>query len=285
MQYSLVIATFRDNGDLARCLSSIAGQEDAHQTEVVIVDQNGDDRLCPLVERFAGCLNLTHERVDFRNACRARNLGARLATGQWLGFPDDDCELLPATLREVSAIARDPRVKVVTGRTVDHEGRPSVLRWKPDPLEFDRWRMFGCLTEATLFVSRALFLAAGGFDERFGPGARFPAAEGIELMNRLFTCMGDGKACYSPRVVVRHPAKIPPWNRWAVGRFHEYATGDGALIAKCPQPHMLNWGLRTLASAALQLFSLNGWRSLAFTARIAGLLKGFIVYRLTSGRN
>src|SRR5690606_35108594 len=91
--------------------------------------------------------------------------------------------------------------------------------------------------------------AAGGFDPRFGRGARYPAAEGIDLMNRIFAVLGDGKACYDPRVTMRHPSKIPPWNRWAAGRFHQYARGDGALIAKHPRPHMVYWGLRTLVAA------------------------------------
>ena len=68
--------------------------------------------------------------------------------------------------------------------------------------------------------------------------------------------------------------------RWAVGRFHAYAIGDGALIAKSPRAHILNWGARTLVSAFLQMFSLDGWRGAAFAARILGLLRGFATYQL-----
>jgi hypothetical protein len=201
-----------------------------------------------------------------------------------LGFPDDDCELLPDTLHEVERLTADPSMRVVTGQTIDPAGAPNVMRWKQEPTEFTRWTMFGCLTEATLFVRRDAFLAAGGFDERLGPGAPFPAAEGIDLMNRLFSSLGDGKACYSPRVRMRHPTKIPPWNRWAVSRFHTYACGDGALIAKSPQPHMLYWGLRTIVAAMLQILACRGWRSVAFAARVAGLFRGFVGFHLKFGR-
>lgn len=282
--YSLIIATLHDDGDLALCLESLAGQLNAPAFEVVVVDQNGDDRLLDTIARFSGRLAIIHERVSFRGASRARNLGARLARGSWLGFPDDDCQLLPDALSEVRRVARDPQVRVITGQTIDESGAPNVLRWKQWPMVFSRRTMFGCLTEATLFVRRELFLRTGGFDERFGPGAPYPAAEGIDLMHRMFAHLGSGKACYDPLIKMRHPSKIPPWNRWAVGRFHSYAIGDGALIAKNPQPHMLNWGLRALASAVLQMFSLQGWRSAAFAARILGLFKGFVSFHLASWR-
>ncbi len=282
--YSLVIATLHDGGSLEDCLASLAELRNAAPFEVIIVDQNGDDRLVALLEAFAVTLEIVHERVAFRGASRARNHGARLARGAWLGFPDDDCRLLPDALSEVARAIAEQDVHVVTGQTIDEDGCPNVLGWKQQPVLFTRRTMFGCLTEATLFVRRDSFLTVGGFDERFGPGAAFPAAEGIDLMNRLFAILGEGKACYRPQVKMKHPTKIPPWNGWAVSRFHAYAIGDGALIAKNPQPHMLNWGLRTLVSAAIQMFSLRPWRGLAFAARIAGLIRGFLGFHIASWR-
>lgn len=288
-QFSLVIATLEDDGDLGLCLESLARLPALPSFEVIVIDQNPDDRLVPVVARFQEALRLRHERVVFRNACRARNLGVELARGRWVGFPDDDCQLLPDALVKAGHLASTPNVRVITGRTVDESGASNVLRWSSVARNFDRWNMFGCLTEATLFVERQLFLAAGGFDERFGPGGRFPAAEGIELMNRLFLRLQAGeRACYHPDVRMVHPSKIPPWNRWAVERFYSYAQGDGALIAKSPQPHILLWGMRTVVSAALQTLvhaaCLRGWQSMAFAARIVGLVKGATAYLVGSAR-
>lgn len=280
IRYSLIIATLHDDGDLALCLASLAELETPPEFEVIIVDQNGDDRLIDLVAEFSGRLDIVHERVSYRGASRARNHGAGLARGDWLAFPDDDCRYLVDTLRQVERVAADSSIRVVTGRTLDDDDNPNVLRWGRKARQFNRWTMFGCLTEATLFVDKACFLSSGGFDERFGPGAAYPAAEGIDLMNRLFAVMGEGRASYSPAVGMRHPSKIPPWNRWAARRFFLYAHGDGALIAKSPRPHMLYWGARTLASAMLQTLFFRGWRSAAFAARVAGLCRGFLTYQL-----
>ncbi len=283
-KFSLVIATLHDDGELAYCLNSLVWQVRAPAFEVIVVDQNGDDRLLTTISQYSDRLSLVHERVPFKGAARARNLGAQLANGEWVGFPDDDCQLLPDALYAVEKVSTDPAVQVITGQTIDENGVPNVLRWRQTPITFTQKNMFSCLTEATMFTRRELFLQAGGFDERFGPGAAYPAAEGIDLMNRLFPLMENGKACYSPAIKMQHPSKIPPWTRWAVTRFHSYAIGDGALIAKNPQPHMLNWGMRTLVSASLQMFSLDGWKGMAFAARICGLLKGFVSFRLAAWR-
>lgn len=288
-RYSLVIATLHDDGELEDCLSSLEALRDGPDFEVIVVDQNGDDRLLDLVSRFSDRLAIVHRQVPFRGASRARNQGAALARGEWIGFPDDDCRLLPDTLLEVERLSTDPRVRVVTGQTVDAAGAPNLLRWKSKPAEFTSWTMFGRVTEATLFVRRDAFFAAGGFDERFGPGALFPAAEGVDLMNRLLAAIGDGKACYSPLVRMQHPTKIPPWNRWVAARFHSYARGAGALVAKNPSPHMLYWGARIIVGSAVQALIFRGWRGAAFAARFRGFFNGLVeglrVFRLQPRRS
>jgi glycosyltransferase involved in cell wall biosynthesis len=281
IEFSLVIATLQDDGELESCLASMVNLKGSSAFEVIVVDQNEDNHIANVIARLENKLEIVHIRVDFVGASRARNVGAQAARGNWLGFPDDDCLFFPNTLLEVERLASDQSLQVITGQTVDEFGAPNVLRWKTEKTFFDRWKMFGCLTEATLFIQRDIFIHVNGFDENFGPGATFPAAEGIDLMNRLFAAFGNVGACYSPRIQMRHPSKIPPWNRWAVGRFYDYARGDGALIAKSLQPHLLYWGGRTAFSATLQMLKLKGWRSAAFAARLAGLLQGFIFGFLT----
>jgi len=281
---SLVVATLNDSGDLVHCLESLCRQQDPPAFEIIIVDQNPTNDLAATAVKFASRLRIVYKHTTFQNASRARNLGAMLARGSWLGFPDDDCEILPRALCEVRCSSADTAVQVITGQTVDVDGLPNILRWKKEPFRYDRWTMFGCLTEATLFVRRKTFFLVGGFDQRFGPGAPFPAAEGVELMNRLFKRMAPGQAFYNPAIQMRHPTKVPPWNRSAVSRYHSYAIGDGALIAKSPELHILNWGMRTLIRAALQTATLDGWQSAAYFARLVGLLRGFLAYKFASLR-
>jgi hypothetical protein len=193
--------------------------------------------------------------------------------------------LQPDTLAQFSAVrAAFPGVKVITGRTVDENGVSNILGWGKVADHFTPLTMFSSVTEPVLFIDRAAFAELGGFDERFGPGTRFPAAEGFELVNRLFAAFGKDCAYYQPAICVQHPTKVPPFTPWAVQRFHNYAIGDGAMIAKCPEPHVLVWGLRTCASAVIQIFSLPPWRSAAFAARLVGVFRGFARFHLDALR-
>lgn len=279
---TLVVATFGDQGTLGACLRSLNDQRGAPAFEIIIVDQNDDDRVAALTGLFPN-LSIRHERVEFRGASRARNHGASLARGRWLGFPDDDCELRPDALAEFERIRRgDAKLRIITGQTVDESGEPNVLRWGAVAGAFTPPTMFRSVTEATLFVEAHAYASVRGFDERFGPGTRFPAAEGIELVVRLFDACDEDCAFYSPTIKMQHPTKIPPYTAWAAKRFHAYAIGDGALVAKSPSPHVLRWGARTLVSSAVQVLTLHPWRSLSFAARFAGLVRGFVRYKLAA---
>ena len=174
---SLVIATLGNVEAMKACLESLRAQRSAPAFEVVIVDQNADERLCPVVQEFSTDLRILHERVWFRGASRARNHGVSAARGDWVGFPRRRHSSHGVIVARVIASGS---YGVITGQTVDDKGMPNVLRWKSSHVDFDRWSMFGCLTEATLFARRDVFLAVEGFDEQFGPGARFPAA--VSLM-------------------------------------------------------------------------------------------------------
>lgn len=280
VQVSLIIATLDDNGDLAACLESATHLIDpGGGFELVIVDQNPDDRLTSLIQQYAEQLPIVYRQVDFRGANRARNLGAQLASGDWLAFPDDDCRFLPDTLIAAARHFTQRELHVITGQIINDAGQPVLLRWPSSARRYSRWTMFHCVTEATLFVRRTSFETLEGFDCEFGPGAPYPAAEGIELLNRLFQRFGDACAQFDPAIALLHPEKIPPWNAWACDRYATYAVGDGAVVARHPHPHMWLWAARTLVAAGLQTLLARGWKRRAYDARIRALAAGYNAYR------
>lgn len=274
---SLVIATYQDEGDLVNCLQSLQRINTELLFEVIIVDQNADDTVQQHLVKFVD-LAIRHVKVDFIGANRARNFGATLAKGAWLSFPDDDIVFTKTSLCSFLGFTNLPDVSLISGMTVNALGEPNVLRWHNKSRLFNRWNMFSCVTEATIFIKKAVFTAVGGFDERFGPGARYPAAEGIDLINRMFAMNPELVAWYSPTIRLEHPSKVPPWNDWAVSRMGSYGFGDGAMIAKNLNPNILWWGAVTFAAVCLSLFSKNGYKRRAFAARINGMVRGFLDY-------
>ena len=90
MRFSLVVATLNRVDDVRVLLQSLAEQTFT-DFEVLLVDQNDDDRLRPVVEKFAPRLNLTRLHSTVRNSSHARNVGLPLCRGEIIAFPDDDC--------------------------------------------------------------------------------------------------------------------------------------------------------------------------------------------------
>lgn len=272
--FSLVVATIDPDGTLLRSLLDSLAASTERSFEVIVADQTQGDHLARVVDDFTDRLRVRHLCLPTRGASAARNAGAALAQGRWIGFPDDDCRYQPDTLATVRRVLSMDRVRIASGRTVTAAQQPSVLRWHSRARDFDRWSMFASLTEATLFAERALFLAAGGFDPRFGPGAPFPAAEGVELVDRMLREGSGWRARFDPAIQMEHPDKVPPWNRWAAQRFYRYAQGDGAFVMHRLGGHTLRWVVLTLGSAGLHTLVFRGWVSIAHAARIAGICVG-----------
>src|SRR5271166_5434820 len=85
---SLIVATMDRVTELERLLTSLDCQS-YKEFEVIVVDQNPDDRLL-LVLRSHEALTIRHLRCS-PGASRARNVGLRIAGGDIIAFPDDDC--------------------------------------------------------------------------------------------------------------------------------------------------------------------------------------------------
>jgi hypothetical protein len=117
MRFTLIVATRGRTSELSELFDSLAAQgRGPGALEVIVVDQNGDDRLAPVIEGHAGRLTLRWIRSAVANACHARNLGLAAARGAVVAFPDDDCTYPPGVLDRVeAAFGADPGLAVLTG--------------------------------------------------------------------------------------------------------------------------------------------------------------------------
>jgi glycosyltransferase involved in cell wall biosynthesis len=84
---SLLVATLGRVDELNRLLASLENQDAGF--EVLVVDQNPDDRLAPVLAAHSR-LAARHLRSE-RGLSRARNVGLRAAQGDLIAIPDDDC--------------------------------------------------------------------------------------------------------------------------------------------------------------------------------------------------
>jgi GT2 family glycosyltransferase len=182
---SVVVVHYDQQAELDRTLRALARQDHpADRTEVIVVDDGSPEP--PRVP--AGVRLLRQEDRGFRVAA-ARNAGAAAATGDVLVFLDADTAPEPGYLRALTrlpALAPDC-LAVGRRRHADLAGAPAdapVERLGPErELPEPAWladgyrrsrdlldaddRSYRYVIGAVTACSRALFAAAGGFDEGF----------------------------------------------------------------------------------------------------------------------
>lgn len=120
---SAVIATRDRPLDLEECLRSLSAQL-APPSEAVIVDASDGPATQDLCERLANTLNfpVLYRKAKWPSSAVQRNDGARLASGRFILFADDDVVLEPDFLDEIRTIYAgdaDERVGGVCGLVIE----------------------------------------------------------------------------------------------------------------------------------------------------------------------
>ncbi|MBI5107538.1 MAG: glycosyltransferase family 2 protein [Rhodocyclales bacterium] len=230
----MIVATFGRSEELIRLFDSLVLQR-YPDLEVVVVDQNCDDRVLRVVAEFSGRLNLIH-RVSKPGASRARNVGLALATSDIIGFPDDDCWYPPGVLERVAQfLDAGQEWDGIIGHTIDAEGK-ATLPWsdRAGPLSpAMSWRR---AVTYVYFLRRDVALGVGGFDTTLGPGAGSPWGAGDDNDFMLRALKTGAKVYFDPALTVHHPPLFPSFDGVALEKRERYARADGRVLRKHPMP-------------------------------------------------
>jgi glycosyltransferase involved in cell wall biosynthesis len=229
--FSLIVCTVDRFDQLERLFLSLKTQIFL-DFEVILVDQNPDDRLAQLVEAFSQSYPIRHTRSP-KGLSRARNNGIAAATGTYVAFPDDDCWYEPDTLVIAERLfQQSPDLAIVTGRTLDAAGIPSVSPTGDAPLEITRRNYLDCGNSNGIFVRRSALAKIGGFDEDLGVGSQSPFQSGEEA-DFLLNALSAGLSLrYFPTLIVHHDQVITQYDAAQIARARRYGRGFGALMRK-----------------------------------------------------
>ncbi|MCX7372138.1 MAG: glycosyltransferase [Alphaproteobacteria bacterium] len=248
-RFSLIVATMGRDAELRALFDSILAQG-MPDTEVIVVDQNADPRLEPVVADYTGRLNLIRLTRDKPHANAARNMGLAAATGDIVAFPDDDCVLPEGVLAHVARAFANPALSVLTGPAAAPLGGLGSGRWREASGPIDPTNVWTSVIEFNLWLRRDVAVALGGFDEQMGPGARYGSAEGNDLVCRAIAA--GNLALYDHALRVIHPDKR--LSDEAAERAYRYGLGLGfALRRHAPLGTALPFYVRPLGGALLAL--------------------------------
>lgn len=277
--FSLIVCTVDRFDQIERLFRSLVEQRH-RDFEVILVDQNADDRLRGLIDRFSPHFVIRHIRSP-KGLSRARNNGMAVAKGDYVCFPDDDCWYDADTLAAAKALfAAYSELAIVTGRTLDAEGLASVSPTGETRLALTRWNYLKCGNSNGIFVRRAALAEIGGFDENLGVGSESPFQSGEEA-DFLLRALAVGKrAMFFPELIVHHDQVTSEYGPRQVERARKYGRGFGALMRKqaFPLPYVGYRLFRPVAGwlAALARFNFDVARYKQ--AWLLGILEGYAAW-------
>ncbi len=229
-QRATIVLCTRERPDvLEASLPSVAqAAANAQGTQMLIVEQ-GEPRAREICNRLGIPATVLHD--DGTGAARARNLGAAKAAGEIVLFTDDDCHVPPEWVVDHVAAIKNGGVVATCGVV---RGISPLGDEGEDPVAWPAYHHAGSPPWAighssNMAVWRDVLLAAGGFDERFGPGA--PGSFICEDADLIVRLLRSGGAI---RAGVGTPVQHVEWRSAGENyrNLRAYERGSGAWIGK-----------------------------------------------------
>lgn len=275
-RFSLILGTFGRTEELEHYLASLDAQS-YRNFELIVLDQNPDDRLAPVLAPYEGRFAILRLRSE-KGLSRANNLGLRHASGVIVGFPDDDCRYPPDLLGRVAQFFSDnPDAAGLCGRSVDSGGHDSNGRYDAEPGAVDRLTLWRRSVQYAVFL-RVESVRGAWFDEDLGPGAgtAYWASDETDFLLQLLR--RGATLRYDPTLTVIHPHPVKTYDQRARRRSYHYGCSMGRVLRKhrYPPSFVARMLFHPLRQAALALARLEpdeaGYRWSAFKGRVRGLL-------------
>ena len=273
---SLVMATLGRTDQIVRLFDSLAAQS-FNDFDVIVVDQNDDDRLVPILERaWPFAIQRIHTPGE-RGASRARNKGWRASRGDILLFPDDDCWYPVDFLERALSVIAQQDCDLLSGRPTDEAGRTINGRFETIAMRIDRVTAWTTAIEWIVFFRRTALEVVDGFDNEIGIGAATPW-QSSEIQDIIVRAIEAGFTCrYDPTVVGHHEEIVlgRPDTR-ALRKARGYARGMGFVLRLhgYSMPMQSKWILRPFAGSVVSL-ARGRWRMAAYYREVAiGRIEG-----------
>lgn len=170
MLVSIVIPLYNKEKYIERTIQS-ALKQNYNNTEIIVINDGSTDRGALLIEKLL-CPKIKLVHTANGGVSRARNIGARLASGNWLVFLDADDEIDPDfILKAVNFIKLHPAVDLVLVGANYYVGNRSVVA-VPSTISTGIYCYFDLFFKprapshiSTTLVLRKALIDAGGFPE------------------------------------------------------------------------------------------------------------------------
>lgn len=279
VKVSLIVATLGRPPQVVKVLLNNLMAQDLKEFEVIIVDQNNDDRLIDLTDQRFWPYPIRHVHTPSqRGLSRGRNEGLKYARGSVVVFPDDDCWYPAGFLSKGLALLSQQQCACVTGRAVDETGRSINGRFEPHAAWVERSNVWTTQIEWVAMFQKEPLLAIGGYDEAIGVGSSTPwwANEGHDVTLRLLEA--GFSTYYDPQFYGHHAElNITTPDAAMIKKGRSYSRGFGYVLRRHRYgfPTLCYWTLRPIAGALISALKRDEAKSRYYANIALGRLEGW----------
>lgn len=211
---SVIIPTYNSASYLTQTIQSVLDQKGVHklyELEVIVVDDGSIDGTSNVITSFGKQVRYECITNSGRPAV-PRNVGARLATGEYLAFLDADDIWLPSKIQvQLAQFKKDPKLALISSnaRRIDEFGKELgglvvVDDLLPSTVDIVSLIKLNFMCTSATMVKADIFREQGGFNEDI----ELRAVEDYELWMRIAA---------TSKIAYQHDALV-------LYRIHEAAT-------------------------------------------------------------
>lgn len=276
MKISLIIATKERVTEVDQFMESLEKQR-VSDIELIVVDQNEDDRLVPVIKRYSNSLSILHLKSK-PGLSKARNLGMKfIENADIVAFPDDDCIYPENTLRTViDYFKENPEFDGLTGRSIDFNHHSSAGNFSKEAGQLNLYNVWKQGISFTIFLKKNVIDNIKGFDEELGVGANTAWGSGEETDYLIRSIKQGFNINYTPELKIIHPDPILDMNPKTYQRAYSYGAGMGRVLKKNHYPLWFKSKMlfRPFAGYFLSLIRFNFKKSYFYYRTFMGRARG-----------
>lgn len=191
--FSFVIPTHNSEKTILRLLLSINQSSSKYykSIEAIIIDDDSKDKTVTIVKNIIKKLKFKTNIYSYKKhlgPAKARNTGAKYASGKYLVFLDGDVELKKNTLKNIYTLLLKEKVKAFTGIWDYHQKTKSffpqfkaIRDWSYWFVEREEYSHYYLFSTRIAGIEKKLFQKLNGFIEDY----KEPTVEDIEFTYRI----------------------------------------------------------------------------------------------------
>lgn len=229
MLVSLVMPTLNRYDDIDLLMQSFKRQT-YKNFELIVIDQNDNNKVEEIVSKYKNDIVVKYIKSDKIGLSYNRNIGIKMAKGQIIAFPDDDCVYEDDTLEKVIKFFEgNADYRIYSCKTMDANKVDAFKKMYDGTCEISSINVLDTITSITFFVhfkEQDYTL----FDEKLGVGGPFGSGEEIDYILDLLSKGYKGR--YFGDDIIYHPAKKHSKSKEKYQRDFNYGRGFGALCKK-----------------------------------------------------